>query len=135
MRALDRQSGFTLFEAVVSLLLVGLVAVSTLTAVGAQSRGEAKARRIAEVESLAQDRMTAIELLNANQLQSLPDSVAHGQFPSPLNAYSWEAVSTPVMGDEYLNNVQVRIIWNGGSYTIATRIYMPPEADNSEGTI
>lgn len=129
-----KRQGFTLFEAIVSLLLVGLVAISTLTAVGTQSRGEARARRVAEVEALAQDRLVAVELLNADELQSLPDRIARGTFPPPLDQYSWETTSTPVMGDLNLNDVRVRISWRGGSYTLATRIYTPPEADNSEGS-
>ncbi len=121
------RAGFTLFEAVVALLLIGIVAVSTLSTVAAQLRGEARARRTAEVESLAQDRMVALQLLDANGLQSLPDSVAGGRFPLPFQQYSWQAISRPVMGEDYLNDVSVRISWEGGAYTINSRIYRAPE--------
>lgn len=126
----ENGNGFTLFEAIVALLLVGLVAISTLTTVGAQMQGEARARRSAEVESLAQERLMALQLLNAYELQSLPDSMSGGRFPYPLHAYSWEAVSRPVADEDFLNDIRVRIVWDGGSYTLATRIYQPPQAMN-----
>jgi prepilin-type N-terminal cleavage/methylation domain-containing protein len=127
------RDGFTLFEAVVALMIIGVVAVSTLSAVGAQLRAQERAQRVAEVEALAQDRLSALELLTADELQSLPDSIARGRFPPPYTQYTWQAMSRPVLGEEYLNDVGVAITWNGGSSTIYSRIYQPPQLLTAQG--
>jgi type II secretory pathway pseudopilin PulG len=132
-RGMRARSGFTLFEAVVALMLIGLVAVSTLSAVAAQLRAQARGQRAAEIEALVQDRLAALQLLTSDQLQALPDSVARGRFPPPLNEYTWSAISRPVLGEEYLNDVAVAISWADGSYTVYTRIYQPPQLLTTQG--
>lgn len=127
-----RRAGFTLFEAVVALMIMGLVAVSTLSSVAAQLRAQERAQRSAEVEALAQDRLAVLQLLTAAELQSLPADMAQGQFPPPLQQYTWQAISRPVMGEEYLNDVAVAVNWSGGSYVVYSRIYkMPPVMQTS----
>jgi prepilin-type N-terminal cleavage/methylation domain-containing protein len=133
----NARSGFTLLEAVVALMIIGLVSISALAAVGTQLRAEERARRATEVAALAEDRLAVVHLLTADELQSLPDTVAHGQFPPPFNQYTWSTTSTPVLGEEYLNDVNVTLEWPNGSYTLASRVYIPPtvtQADGGSGT-
>ena len=68
------RKGITLFESVAALTIVGLVAISALEAVGAEMRTAERARRALEVEALATQRLDALELLNDQELQTIPDS-------------------------------------------------------------
>ncbi|HEV8410426.1 MAG TPA: hypothetical protein VGQ30_07950, partial [Gemmatimonadaceae bacterium] len=70
--------GVTLFEAVAALAVVGTVAVSALSAASGEMRTAARARRALEVEALATSRLDFLALMNDQQLQNLPDSVAKG---------------------------------------------------------
>jgi type II secretion system protein I len=120
------RGGFTLFEAVVALAIISMVAVASLASVGTQLRGTDHARRTTEAIALAQERMTAVQLLAYNDLQSLPDSIASGRFAPPLDMYSWRMNSQPVSDADGLYTVAVQIEWSGGAYTLATRMYKPP---------
>lgn len=130
---MPRRGGFTLFEALVALLIIGLIAVGALSSVGTQLRAADRIRRVTEAEALAQDRVALVRLMTANELQSLPDSVAHGRFPAPFGQYTWQARSTPLLGEEFLNDVTVRVEWPGDAYTLSTRLYVRPPADSGAG--
>ncbi len=121
------RDGFTLFEAVVSLMIIGLVAVSTLSALSAQLRAQERAQRASVVDALAQDRLLALQLLTADEMQVLPDTLAPGVFPPPLQQYSWRIVSRAVPGEDYLHDVAISVNWLGGSHMIYSRVYRAPE--------
>jgi type II secretion system protein I len=120
------RNGFTLFEAVVALAIISMVAVSVLASVGMQLRATDHARHTIEAIALAQERMTAVRLLTFNDLQSLPDSIASGRFASPLDMYSWRVNAQPVSDADGLNTVTVQIEWSDGAYTLASRVYRRP---------
>lgn len=131
VRSRANRSGFTLFEAVVALTVIGMVAVGALASVGTQLRTATHVRDVTEAELLAADRLALVRLMSATELQALPDSVAQGKFPPPFNRYAWRVTSTPVLGEEDLNDVTVRIVWPEGAYTLWTRLYSRPPADSS----
>ena len=118
--------GFTLFEAVVALTIIGLIAVGALASVGTQLRTAEHVRDMTEAEVLAADQLALVSLLTATDLQSLPDSVAHGRFPPPFSRYAWRVTSAPIVGEEDLDDVTVRVMWPSGSYTLWTRLYRRP---------
>ena len=118
--------GITLFESVVALTIVGLVAISALEAVGAEMRTAERARRALEVEALATQRLDAMDLLTDQELQSIPDSVATGQFGEPLSEYSWETTSEPVGEQPGVYDVALTVTWESGSYPIKTKMYRRP---------
>lgn len=118
--------GITLFESVAALTIVGLVAISALEAVGAEMRTAERARRALEVEALATQRLDALELLNDQELQVIPDSVAVGTFDAPMSEYSWTTESSPVADQPGVYNVAMNITWENGSYPIRTKMYRRP---------
>lgn len=118
--------GITLFESVAALTIVGLVAISALEAVGAEMRTAERARRALEVEALATQRLDALELLNDQELQVIPDSVATGTFDAPMDEYSWTIESSPVADQPGVYDVSLDIIWENGSYPIRTKMYRRP---------
>ena len=118
--------GITLFESVAALTIVGLVAISALEAVGAEMRTAERARRALEVEALATQRLDALELLNDQELQAIPDSVAAGKFDEPLDEYSWTIESTPVPEQPGVYDIAMAINWENGTYPIRTKMYRRP---------
>jgi prepilin-type N-terminal cleavage/methylation domain-containing protein len=115
--------GFTILEAVVALAIVGLAGVAALEAVGGELRAADHARGAYTVAALAQDRLVAVALLAAGDLNPLPDSVARGTFAPPFAAYRWTAAARPVMGERDLYDVSVDVTSDAGRLTVATRLY------------
>jgi type II secretory pathway pseudopilin PulG len=123
---LRARSGITLFESIAALTIVGLVAISAMEAVGAEMRTAERARRALEVEALATQRLDALELLNDQELQAIPDSVAAGTFDAPMDEYSWTVDSSPVAEQPGVYDVALAINWESGSYPIRTKMYRRP---------
>ncbi len=121
-----RQLGFSLFEAVVAIAIVGLTSVGALEAVGGDMRTAEKARRAEEAEALATSRLDFMDLLSDRELQALPDSVQKGTFDKPLNEYSWTTTSTPLSDQAGVYDVRVDISWPSGSYEVRTYLYRRP---------
>ena len=94
------RSGFVLLEAVIALLIISLFGVALLTTVGAQVRTADRGVVLLTSRALAEDRFMAIQMLDYEDLESLPDSLETGVFPAPFDAYSWTASTEPV-GEEY----------------------------------
>jgi type II secretory pathway pseudopilin PulG len=118
--------GLSLLEAVVSIAIVGMTAVSALEAVGAGMRSAEKARRATEAEALATSRMDLLDLLTDRELQALPDSVKAGEFPGPLSEYSWETTSQALIDPPGIYDIHITISWKTGSYLIRTYQYRAP---------
>jgi type II secretory pathway pseudopilin PulG len=122
-----RQSiaGFSLLEAVVAVMIVGLASVSALAAFGAQFRAAARVRNALEAEALAQERLSAIVVTPSIAFPSLPDSLRSGEFPPPFNRYHWEATARSVRNEAALFDITATVLWVGGSYRLDSRLYRP----------
>ena len=120
------RSGFSLLEAVVALAIVGVTAVGALAAVGAELRAADDARTTLEAEALAVHRMKTIEMLKAEQLQRVPDSLARGKFDPPFERYRWTVATEPVMGEEGLTAVTVEVEWKTGTFPLRTLLFRRP---------
>lgn len=121
------RKGITLFEAIAAVTLVGATAAAAMSAVGSQYRTTTRAQRAITVEALATSRLDFLDLLiNERELLSLPDSVAAGEFPAPLDEYTWKTDVTPVSDEPGLFNVLVTVQWNDGQYQLKSRAYRRP---------
>ena len=119
--------GITLFEAVAAVAIVGVTSAAALSAVASQFRTTARAQRALVVEALATSRLDFLDILTTdNELKSLPDSVAKGDFPKPLDEYSWTTDVTPVSDEAGLYSVLITVKWKDGSYALKTRAYRSP---------
>jgi len=116
--------GFMLLEAAVALVVVGLIAGSSLALYGAGMRAAAREPRLLAATALAQDRLAAVRLLEPEQLRHLPDSVSHGRFGAPFADYRWQAVVAH-SADIDLYDVRVEVRWSDGVFVLATRVYAP----------
>jgi type II secretory pathway pseudopilin PulG len=118
--------GFSLFEAVAAITIVGLTAVAALEAVGAEVRTAERSRRAIEAAALATERLDAMTLLTDAALVTLPDTVSRGKFDPPLDNYTWETTSTPVNTEQGLYDVRLTVKWSNGSYLLRTYLYRRP---------
>lgn len=121
------RKGITLFEAVASVAIVGAVCAAALSAIGSQYRTTTRAQRALVVEALATSRLDFLDLLSADRdLQSLPDTVAQGEFPAPLDEYTWKTEVSPVSDEAGLYNVLITVLWKDGQYQLKSRAYRRP---------
>ncbi len=105
--------------------IIGVVSVGALGAFGADVRAADRAQRMLPAAALAEDRLTALENAGPRVLDILPDSLAHGRFAAPFDAYSWTAESKNVRSIPSLIELTVRVVWDGGAFTLAERRYEP----------
>jgi len=118
--------GISLLEAVAAVAIIGMTTVGALEAAGSDLRTAERARRALESEALATARVDFMNLLYDTDLQALPDSVAKGAFPKPLDEYSWTATSKPYTDQAGVYDVRVTIKWPNGEYTERTYMYRRP---------
>lgn len=124
-RSCNLRCGFTLLEATVSLAILSLVGLAALGAVQRDLDVASRSRIALESMALAEDRLEAVRLLTRNDLTSLPDSLVHGTFPPPLDAYRWTADVEPVNDAPGLHDVTVEVAWAGGNRRLRARLYRP----------
>ena len=121
----DVRHGFVLLEAVVALLVIGLVSAAALDLVSAHLRAAARQPALLTAAALAQDRMTALQFLPEEELRRLPDSLARGDFPAPFAGYRWRATTTRSR-DESFYDLRVEIESSVGRYALASVASVPP---------
>lgn len=117
--------GFVLLEAVVALAIIGMVAVALLAATGAQVRSASKAHELLVAQSLAEDRLAAVRMLDQDDLVDLPDSLGSGTFPSPFHGFTW-TLAVAEMEEEYdLFGVEVVVRGAAEVYPLRTLVHRP----------
>jgi type II secretory pathway pseudopilin PulG len=119
------EAGFSLLEAVVALTIVGVTSVSVLAAFGAELRASDRGRHALEARALADDRLARLRLASIRDLEPLADSLRHGRFASPFQAYEWEARSHTVPGRTDVIDLMVDVRWEAGAFAEGTRLYRP----------
>ena len=117
--------GFTLLEAAAGLLVIGISSAAALGAAASEMRAAHRVRHALAAEALGDQRLATLRLLPREQLLRLPDSMARGVFPAPLDEYHWRAGSALVRGEQDVFELGVVIEWAGGAHTVATRHYSP----------
>ena len=119
------EAGFTLLEALVAVLIVGLAAVAALETVAAELRTAARAKHALTATALAEYRLETLRVLPAAELRSLTDSLARGAFDPPFERYRWSATVREMAGEPGLYDAGVIVLWDRGAFRIATRLYRP----------
>jgi type II secretory pathway pseudopilin PulG len=125
MCSCTERRGFVLMEAVVALAIIALVAIGLLGATAAQIRTADKAALLLTARSLAEERMTVLRMLDYSALSELPDSLAQGVFPAPLDAFSWTAHVEPVRDEYDLFTAEVVVSVASEAYALRTLLHEP----------
>ncbi len=120
-----RRPGFVLMEAVVALAIISLFAIGLLSMVGAQVRAADRSKVLLLERALAEDRLMAVQLLDNEDMNDVPDSLATGTFAEPFQDFTWSIKVDPV-DDEYdLFRADVSVNGRGYSLPLATLIHSP----------
>ena len=125
----ESRRGFTLLEAVVATMIIGVVSAGALSAFAADLRAADLAQRMLPAAALAQDRLTVLETSGSLALEVLPDSLARGRFTAPFDDYSWTASAHRLRALPGLIEVKINISWDAGSFALLERRYEPSLAE------
>jgi hypothetical protein len=118
-------TGFVLLEAVVALAILGVASIALLQVRSQQIRVASQARELLTAQALAEDRVSAIRLLNYELLAEPPDSLMEGVFPDPFEDFAWTA-EVALIEDEYdLFGVEVVVIGPVERFPIRTLMHRP----------
>lgn len=117
--------GFVLLEAVVALAILGVASIVLLQVRSQQIRVATQARELLTEQALAEDRLSALRLLDYELLSDPPDSLMEGVFPPPFEAYGWTA-AVELMEDEYdLFGVEVVVEGPAERFPLRTLVHRP----------
>lgn len=116
--------GFTLVEAAIALLLLGVALVPLLQSVTAGVRSEGDLAATLNAVPLAESRMEELSLLAADSL-SFYFNTRRGTFAPPFGRYRWSALLRPAAGSPALVQAAVRVEWEGGGYSLETFLHRP----------
>lgn len=120
--------GFTVLEAAVALLIVGLSAMGVLSAYSAHADGARRANARVVEAALAEDLLARIDLMDARIDGRLPDSLRRGRFEAPFDQYAWQAEREAVRGEWGLWEVTVRVEGPVSSTELRARRFVRPLA-------
>src|SRR5690606_14604623 len=109
-----RAGGFSLLEALVALLLLGLVALTCLRVFGVALRGQGRTREHLEAVALAERRMAELALLPPDSIAAYDGEPRGDVFPSPFERYRWRALLRRVDGAPALVQAAVLVEWPRG---------------------
>ena len=122
---LRTRSGFVLLEAVVALAILGVTSIVLLQVRSQQIRVATQARELLTAQALAEDRVSALRLLDYELLADPPDSLMGGSFQEPFEAFSWTA-AVDLMEDEYdLFGVEVVVVGPVERFPLRTLVHRP----------
>lgn len=118
-----RRGGFVLLEAVVALAILGMASIVLLQVRAQQIRVATQARELLTAQALAEDRISAIRMLDYQLLADPPDSLIAGVFPPPFQDFSWNA-QISLMEDEYdLFGVEVEVLGPAERFPLRTLMH------------
>jgi len=118
-----RRSGFVLLEAVVALAILGVASIVLLQVRAQQIRVATQAHELLTAQALAEDRISAIRMLDYLLLADPPDSLMAGVFPPPFEEFTWTA-RVDLMEDEYdLFGVEVEVLGPAERFPLRTLMH------------
>lgn len=127
-----RQGGFTLLEALVALLLVGLGVVGALEAASRTLRTQADVGRHAEAASLADERLSALSLLPRDSLAACCD--ARWRTVRLDDRRYRRRADVAEAGGEGLWRAAVEVAWEDGTVRLETLVYRPDRLAGARGS-
>jgi len=130
--------GFSLFEAIIALTIVGMISIYSLNAVGVGFDAAYRARRAIEMNALVNQRLDYLNMMQASTFTSLPDSLAQGIFDYPNNDYEWQMTSAPYSEQPGIFDVTISVTYLLGSnstYTVHTYVYRRTAVNTATGGV
>lgn len=125
MRA--RSDGFTLVEALVALLVLGLAVTAAVEASALTMRTQVAAERHLEAVALADAKLNELAALPTAALASLTQP-SSGELVLPPHRYAWRAAVRRDTASPTLWHAAVSVEWAGGTFDLETVLYRRPRA-------
>jgi type II secretory pathway pseudopilin PulG len=119
------RAGFVLLEAVVALAILSVVSLALVAATAAQTLSAAKATELLVSQSLAEDRLGAIRVLDHAGLSDPPDSLLSGTFAPPFERFAWQATIAAMEDEHDLFGVEVVVLGPAERYPLRTLVHRP----------
>jgi type II secretion system protein I len=113
------QRGFTLLEALVALVILGLALVPMMRSIGTGVREQGRLRAHLDAVSLAETRMSELALIPVDSIAAYREP-RNGWFPEPFEGYRWSAVLRPDERSAALIRGAVMVRWKDGEYSLET---------------
>lgn len=124
-RPAPREAGFTLLEALVALLVVGLAVGGSLRAASRALRTQGQATRQAEATALAESRLNELDVLPPDSLAGL-DPAGWRERALSGRRYRQRSSARRLGGFEHLWHVRTVVAWKEGRVHLSTTFYRPP---------
>jgi hypothetical protein len=121
-------------EAVVALAIIGLFAIGLLSMVGAQVRGADRSKVLLLERALAEDRLMAVQMLDNEDLNDVPDSLTAGTFPEPFQDFTWSIKVDSIGGEYDLFRADISVTGRGYTLPLQTLIHHPRPLTTVTGT-
>jgi type II secretory pathway pseudopilin PulG len=112
-----------LLEALIAVIIVGLIGSATLAMLGGQFRTAGRAADLNIATDLARERLETLRLLSADRLVPLADSLRRGRFEAPLDAYSWTATTKATRDEIDLYDLSVVVSSQTARVALDTRVH------------
>ncbi len=116
-------SGFTLIEIIITLVVLSIAAVGVLSVFTAGMKGSADPLILNQALSLAQEKMDEAIGLRRVAGYAAVTNVGATAFPAPFNAYTWaravdcDPTFTPCPAS--YQRVTITVAWNAGADTVS----------------
>lgn len=127
------EAGFTLLEALVALMVVGLAVAGSLEAASRALAGQDRATRHAEATALAEERLNEIGVLSRDSLAG-HGAAGWSRLDLSGRVYHRRSSVRRAEDDENLWRVTAEVGWSGGRVELGTIFYRPPD-DPAEGRL
>jgi prepilin-type N-terminal cleavage/methylation domain-containing protein len=121
---LRARGGFTLLEALVALVILGVALTPLLGAVTDGLRKQGRLGEAGEAVALAEARMAELAIVPADSIAAYVRPRT-GWFPAPFGGYRWRALLRPDPESPALVRGAVLVEWKGGSYSLETIFHRP----------
>src|SRR5262245_51803545 len=128
-----KQSGFVLMEAVVALAIISLFAIGLLSMLGAQVRAADRSKVLLLERALVEDRLMAVQMLDNEDLNDLPDSLAEGKFDEPFEDFGWTIQVDSVPNEYDLFEAKINVTGRGYSLPLTTLVHQPRPVTTTTG--
>lgn len=112
------RGGFTLIEAMIAMVILGLVLLGALTAVRADLQASRLSAERLIMAQLAAEVVNQITVTSSEEFAAVMEG-HRGAFPSPLNDYQWEARGSQLTEDGVIR-VDVRVFKEQNAFAIFT---------------
>jgi prepilin-type N-terminal cleavage/methylation domain-containing protein len=115
------RAGFTLIEAMVALVLAGAVLAAAFGVAAADARASRRAAELHSAATLADDLLARVAVAPPGQLARWSRGES-GWFDAPMDRFAWRITTSSIPNEDALVGVRAEVLWNGGSFTVHTRV-------------